>query len=87
MPPTDSPCTRHALVATAVLALSSMLVPEESRATTSFAVIGAPESLTVRVQRGAAVSALRIPVDARWTAPAGESVRSYRLQKRVDGGP
>jgi hypothetical protein len=86
MPPIDSPCLRRALLATAVLAVSSMLVPEESRAATSFAVIGAPESLSVRVQRGAAVSALRIPVDARWTAPPGETIRSYRLQKRVDGG-
>ena len=86
MPPIDSPCTRRALFATAVLLMSSMLVPGESRATTSFAVIGAPESFSVRVQRGAAVSALRIPVDARWTAPTGEAVRSYRFQKRVDGG-
>ena len=86
MPPTVSPCTRRALLATAVLAMSSMLVPEESRASTSFAVIGAPESLSARVQRGAAVSALLVPVDVRWTAPPDGTVRSYRLQKRVDGG-
>jgi hypothetical protein len=49
--------------------------------------VGAPESFSVRVQHGAAVSALRVPIDARWTAPPGEEAPTYRLQKRVDGGP
>ena len=86
MPPTDSPCTRRALLATAVLALSSLLIPEELRATTSLAVIAAPDSFSARVQRGSGVSALRVPLDIRWTAPPDGNVRSYRLQRRVDGG-
>lgn len=86
MPQTESPRTRRAVLATAVLAVGSMLVPEESRATTSFAVVGAPESFSLRVQRDGVATALRIPVDARWTAPPGESILAYRLQSRVDGG-
>ena len=75
------------LLAAAALAVSSIVFPAPPRAMTSSWIVGAPESFSVRVQRGAAVSALRLPVDARWTAPQGQTVRSYRLQKRVDGGP
>jgi hypothetical protein len=75
------------LLAAAALAMSSMLGPGPSSATTGSAIVGAPQSFNVRVQHEAAVSALRVPIDARWTAPAGETVRSYLLQKRVDGGP
>ena len=78
---------RRALLLGTVLAICSILFPTASRATTSFAVVGAPKSFTVRVQRDAAVSSLRIPVDARWTGPAGEAMAGYRLQRRVDGGP
>ncbi len=70
-----------------VLALGSILLPAASQAnTTGIAVIGAPESLKVRVLLGAAVDQLRIPVDVRWTGPPGERVSAYRLQRRVDGG-
>lgn len=77
---------RQALLLGTVLALTTILFPVASHAATSLAVIGAPESFSVRVQREATVSALRIPVDARWTGPPGESVTAYRLQRRVDGG-
>jgi len=86
MPHTDTPRARQALLLGTVLALTTILLPANSRAATSLAVIGAPESFSVRVQLGAAVSALRVPVDARWTAPPGEPIRAYRLQRRVDGG-
>ena len=86
MPQTDSSRTRHVVVATAMLAVSSILFPAASHAATSLAVIGAPESFSVRVQRGSAVDSMRIPVDARWAAPPGEAIRAYRLQRRVDGG-
>ena len=77
---------RRALLLGTVLALGSILFPTASGAATSFAVIGAPESFSVRVQRDAAVTSLRIPVDARWTGPPGEPIAGYRLQRRVDGG-
>ncbi len=78
---------RQALLLGTVLALSSILFPAPSNAATSLAVIGAPESLKVRVQLGAAVDPLRIPVEVLWTGPPGGSVTAYRLQHRVDGGP
>ena len=77
---------RRAMLLGAMLALGSILFPAASGATTSFAVIGAPESFSVRVQRGAAVTSLRIPVDVRWTGPPGEPITGFRLQRRVDGG-
>ena len=77
---------RRAVLLGTVLALGSILFPTASGAATSFAVIGAPESFSVRVQRDAAVTSLRIPVDARWTGPPGEPIAGYRLQRRVDGG-
>ena len=78
---------RQALLFVTVLALGSILFPAASqRQHSSLAVIGAPESLKVRVQLGAAVDPLRIPVDVLWTGPPGGPVTAYRLQHRVDGG-
>ena len=78
---------RRTLLFGTLLALGSLLVPAASHANAaSFAVIGAPESLKVRVQLGAVVDPLRIPVEVLWTGPPGEPVSTYRLQHRVDGG-
>ena len=78
---------RRALLLGTVLALGSLLLPAASHANSaSVAVIGAPKSFSVRVQRDAAVSSLRIPVDVRWTGPPGEPIAGYRLHRRVDGG-
>ena len=77
---------RRSLLLGTVLALCSILFPTASRATTSLAVIGAPELFSVRVQLGGTVTSLRVPVNVRWTGPPGEPVSAYRLQRRVDGG-
>ena len=83
---TSTAPARQALLFVTVLALGSLLFPAVSRAAGSLAVIGAPESLKVRVQLGAAVDPLRIPVEVLWTSPPGGPVTAYRLQHRVDGG-
>ena len=71
MPQTDSSRTRHVVAATAMLAVSSILFPAASHAATSLAVIGAPESFSVRVQRGV----LSTQCGFRWT-PAGPLLRA-----------
>ena len=77
---------RQAVLLGTVLTLGSVAFPAASRASTSLAVISAPESFKVRVQLGAAIDPLRIPVEVLWTSPPEGSVTAYRLQRRVDGG-
>jgi hypothetical protein len=80
------PRIRNVGLVTAVLTVVSTMVPANSLATTSFAVLDAPESLSVRVELGARVDALRVPVRVRWEAPSSGTVTTYRLHRRVDGG-
>jgi hypothetical protein len=86
MPGTSTPRTRSVVLATAALTAVSIMVPATSLATTSFAVLGAPESFSVRAELGARVDAFRVPVRARWEAPSSGTVTTYRLNRRVDGG-